>query len=181
MPPQAASPAPSPRRIGGGIDTSRSSRYAAFLRGDLRPAAAERASSESVAGSARWRQRLDDLTRRYGPVAFAVRLDAARPYADDVRHSLQARGRPTAGAAGGPASRARALSGGDPHRNKNCRAAEAGGPQSGPARPAPRRASASPNGRSVTDRWSWNPWKTRPSRTRPLARPRSDSDNNMAD
>jgi hypothetical protein len=78
----------SPRRIGVGIDASRYGHYAAFLRDDLQPAAAELPFAESAAGYALFRQRLERIVGRHGPVHFVVRLDAAGQYADNLLHFL---------------------------------------------------------------------------------------------
>jgi len=64
-------------RIGVGIDTSRYGHYAAFLRDDLQPAAAELQFAESATGYAALRQRLQ-------------RLDAAGDNADNLLHFLHA-------------------------------------------------------------------------------------------
>ena len=88
MLPQHAPAPQSPRRIGVGIDTSRYGHYAAFLRDDLQPAADELAFAESAAGYALLHQRLQGIVARYGPLAFAVRLDVAGPYADNLLHFL---------------------------------------------------------------------------------------------
>src|SRR5262245_44446904 len=74
------------RRCGVGIDTSRYGHYAAFLRDDLQPAADELQFAESAAGYALFRQRLQLITERLGPVHFVVRLDAAGQYADNLLH-----------------------------------------------------------------------------------------------
>jgi hypothetical protein len=52
-------------RIGVGIDTSRYGHYAAFLRDDFQPAAAELQFAESAAGYAQLRQQLELLARRH--------------------------------------------------------------------------------------------------------------------
>jgi len=86
MVPQSASASPQPRRVGVGIDTSRYGHYACFLRDDLEPAAAELAFAESAAGYRQLRQRLEQIVQRHGPVEFAIRLDAAGQYADNLLH-----------------------------------------------------------------------------------------------
>ena len=130
VPPAADRPA---RRCGVGIDTARYGHYAAFLRDDLQPAAAELQFPESAAGYALLRQRLDGIVQRWGPVHFVVRLDAAGQYADNLLHFLHGLGSgPSAGAAGGPAPFAMTLSCGDPQRNKNYRAALFGSQKSDP-------------------------------------------------
>jgi transposase len=124
-------PAPqSPRRFGVGIDTSRYGHYAAFLRDDLQPAAAELQFPESAAGYALFRQRLERILQRHGPVHFVVRLDAAGQYAENLLHFLHSLGTPGANAPGSPAPFALGLSCGDPQRNKNYRAALFGGKKS---------------------------------------------------
>src|SRR5947209_12174949 len=126
----ALADAPLPR-VGVGIDTSRYGHYAAFLRDDLQPAAAELAFAESADGYALLRQRLEAIAQRHGPVAFAVRLDAAGQYADNLLHSLHRLAAPApdpAGAAPLPLT----ISGGDPQRNKNYRAALFGSQKSDP-------------------------------------------------
>lgn len=133
MLPQSA-PAPQPplasaRRVGVGLDTSRYGHYAAFLRDDLQPAADELPFAESAAGYALFRQRLEHLAQRHGPVHFVVRLDAAGQYADNLLHFLHHLGRPTARA---PAAFALTVSCGDPQRNKNYRAALFGPQKSDP-------------------------------------------------
>ena len=83
------------RRVGVGLDTARYGHYASFLRDDLQPAAEELSFAESAAGYALFRQRLEVLVQRHGPVAFAIRLDAAGQYADNVLHFLHRLGTPT--------------------------------------------------------------------------------------
>src|SRR4051794_34308567 len=79
----AAPPAICPAvRIGVGIDTSRYGHYAAFLRDDLQPAAAELQFTESADGYAQFRHRLEVIAQRHPPVSFAIRLDVAGQYAD---------------------------------------------------------------------------------------------------
>ena len=98
MLPQSA-PAPQPpRRVGVGIDTSRYGHYAAFLHDNLQPAADELPFAESAAGYALLRQRLEGIARRQGAAHFAVRLDAAGQYADNLLHFLHGLGMPGAGA-----------------------------------------------------------------------------------
>jgi transposase len=126
-------PAPqAPRRFGVGIDTSRYGHYAAFLRDDLQPAAEELSFPESAAGYTRFRQRLEHIAQRHGPVQFVVRLDAAGPYADNLLHFLHGLGQPVARGANAPAPFTLTLSCGDPHRNKNYRAALFGSQKSDP-------------------------------------------------
>ena len=121
-------PAP-PRRFGVGIDTSRYGHYAAFLGDDLQPAADELQFAESAAGYALFRQRLEGIVQRHGPVHFVVRLDAAGQYADNLLHFLHGLGTPAGHA---PAAVALTLSCGDPQRNKNYRAALFGPQKSDP-------------------------------------------------
>jgi hypothetical protein len=121
MLPRAASASQPPRRFGVGIDTSRYGHYAAFLRDDLQPAAADLRFAESAAGYAQLRMCLERIAQRQGPCPFAVRLDAAGQYADNLRYFLQglAPGADDTSAQGWTLS----LSCGDPQRNKNYRAA----------------------------------------------------------
>jgi len=118
-------------RIGVGIDTSRYGHYAAFLRDDLQPAAAELQFAESAAGCAALRQRLQRFAECHPGVAFVVRLDAAGQYADNLLHFLHALGTPPADA-GGSSALAVLVSCGDPQRNKNYRAALFGSQKSDP-------------------------------------------------
>ena len=99
------------------------------MRDDLQPAAEELAFAESAAGYALFRQRLEVLVQRHGPVSFAVRLDAAGQYADNLLHFLHRLGTPTADA---PAAFTLTVSCGDPQRNKNYRAALFGPQKSDP-------------------------------------------------
>src|SRR6516225_6635852 len=124
-----SAPAPqSPRRFGVGIDTSRYGHYAAFLRDDLQPAAAELPFAESAKGYASFRQRLEQLVQRHGVVHFVIRLDAAGQYADKLLHFLHA----LAGASGWDQVPTVSISCGDPQRNKNYRAALFGNKKSDP-------------------------------------------------
>jgi transposase len=128
------------RRIGVGIDTSRYGHYAAFLRDDLDPAAAELQFAESPAGYGQLRQRLTQLAQRHGPVQFVVRVDAAGQYADNLLHFLHGLGAATdptetdasAGARQEAAPLTLTISCGDPQRNKNYRAALFGNNKSDP-------------------------------------------------
>ena len=79
MLPQPPSAPPAPRRFGVGIDTSRYGHYAAFLRDDLQPAAAELQFPESAAGYALLRQRLDHLARQHGAVHLYVAFHSRSP------------------------------------------------------------------------------------------------------
>jgi transposase len=122
-------PACARRRVGVGIDTSRYGHYAAFLRENLQPAAAELTFAETAHGYGQLRERLETIARREGPVDFVVRLDAAGQYADNLLHFLH--GLTLAGVellAGATLS----LSSGDPQRNKNYRAALFGAKKSDP-------------------------------------------------
>src|SRR5258708_17988427 len=74
--------------IGVGIDTSRYGHYAAFVRENLQPAAAELSFVESATGYAQLRERLEQVATRHGCVHFIVRLDAAAQYADNLLQSL---------------------------------------------------------------------------------------------
>jgi hypothetical protein len=137
LPHQAPAPQ-SPRRVGVGIDTSRYGHYAAFLREDQQPAADEPAFAESAAGYAQLRQRLERLAQRHGAVTFVVRLDAAGPYADNLRHSLQHLGPSPESPAGAIPNAGIILSCGDPQRNQNYRAALFGSKKAArPGRAAP--------------------------------------------
>jgi transposase len=110
-------------RIGVGIDTSRYGHYAAFLDGDLQPAAAELPFAESAAGYAQLRQRLELLAQRHPQAAFTIRLDVAGQYADNLLHYLHRLAAPGQGSSAVLAQRAISISCGDPQRNKNYRAA----------------------------------------------------------
>jgi transposase len=125
-PPQAGS---QPQRVGVGIDTSRYGHYAAFLRDDWQPAAAELQFAESGQGYAAFRQRLEHLVQRHGAVHFVIRLDAAGQYADNLLHFLYGLFPP-----GADATRLAtgSISCGDPQRNKNYRAALFGNQKSDP-------------------------------------------------
>jgi transposase len=117
-PQPAAGPPP---RIGVGIDTSRYGHHAAFLREDLQPACAELPFAESGDGYAQLQQRLQLLARRHPDAAFAVRVDVAGQYADNLLHFLHRLAAPCQGAP--LAGRHVTVSTGDPQRNKNYRAA----------------------------------------------------------
>jgi transposase len=139
MLPQHATVSPAPHRadlpttrIGVGIDTARYGHYAAFLRPDLQPAAAELLFAESGKGYHALRQRLELIAQRHGPVHFVIRLDAAGQYADNLLHFLHGRATPPVAVAGAPPPLACTLSCGDPQRNKNYRAALFGAKKSDP-------------------------------------------------
>jgi transposase len=132
MLPQHAPVPQSPRRLGVGIDTSRYGHYAAFLKDDPQPAADELAFAESAAGYARLHQRLQAIRQRYGAVHFAVRLDVAGPYADNLLHFLHQLATPATDAAHATAPLVLSISCGDPQRDKNYRAALFGNHKSDP-------------------------------------------------
>jgi hypothetical protein len=114
-------------RIGVGIDTSRYGHYAAFLRQDLQPAVGELQFVESADGYAQLRSRLEQIVAKLGAVHFAVRIDVANQYADNLLnflHALQAR----------LANATFTISCGDPKRNKDYRP-----PSSAPRSPIPSR------------------------------------------
>jgi transposase len=125
--PQAPTPtsaAATTTRIGVGIDTARYGHYAAFLRADLQPAAAELPFPESAAGYDLLCQRLQLIAQRHGgAVHFVIRLDAAGQYADNLLHFLHNLGGQTASQSNGLHNSTFAISCGDPQRNKNYRAA----------------------------------------------------------
>jgi hypothetical protein len=110
-------------RLGVGIDTSRYGHYGAFLRDDLQPACAELPFAESAKGYAQLRQRLEALAERHPDAAFAIRVDVAGQYADNLLnflHRLTDRPGPTPSPLAG---RDITISCGDPQRHKNYRAA----------------------------------------------------------
>ena len=118
-------------RIGVGIDTSRYGHYAALLRDDLQPAATELSFAESAAGYAQLRQRLELLAQRHPQATFAVRVDVAGQYADNLMRFLQQLSQaPTDNKPLAHASFS--ISTGDPQRNKNYRAAVYGPRKSDP-------------------------------------------------
>jgi len=110
-------------RLGVGIDTSRYGHYAAFLTDDGQPAAAELSFAESSQGYAQLHKRLELLAQRHPSATFALRLDVAGQYADNLLHFLHGLAHPSRGAAGPLGARPVAISCGDPQRNKNYRAA----------------------------------------------------------
>ncbi len=110
-------------RIGVGIDTSRYGHYAAFLRDDLQPAAAELSFVESAAGYAQLRQRLELLAQRHPGATFAIRVDVAGQYADNLLHFLHRLADCSASPPSLLTGRDITISCGDPQRNKNYRAA----------------------------------------------------------
>jgi transposase len=112
-------------RIGVGIDTSRYGHYAVFLRDDLQPAAGELQFMEAADGYAQLRSRFEQIVAKLGTVHFAVRLDVAGQYADNLLHfvhTLQGR----------LANATFTISCGDPQRNKDYRAALFGSKKSDP-------------------------------------------------
>src|ERR1700683_3849480 len=121
LPEQGAAPQPAtspPVRIGVGIDTSRYGHYAAFLREDHQPAAAELQFTESADGYAQFRQRLEHLAQRHPSVSFAIQLDAAGQYADNLLHFLHRLAKhPDSQTCALPNSTI-TISCGDPQRNK---------------------------------------------------------------
>jgi hypothetical protein len=122
----ATTPGPAggpPPRIGVGIDTSRYGHHAAFLREDLQPACAELPFAESGDGYAQLLGRLELLARRHPAAAFAVRVDVAGQYADNLLHFLHRLAEPCQGASAPLAGRHVTVSTGDPQRDKNYRAA----------------------------------------------------------
>jgi transposase len=110
-------------RIGVGIDTSRYGHYAALLRDDLQPAATELSFAESAAGYAQLRQRLELLAQRHPQATFAVRVDVAGQYADNLLHFLHQLADRSGPNPSPLAGRDITISCGDPQRNKNYRAA----------------------------------------------------------
>jgi transposase len=132
MLPQPAPAPQSPRHYGVGIDTSRYGHYAAFLRDDLQPAAAELPFPESATGYALLRQRLEGIAHRHGVNHFVVRLDAAGQYADNLLHFLHGLGKAATNTPGASVPFTLTLSCGDPQRNKNYRAALFGSKKSDP-------------------------------------------------
>jgi transposase len=113
----------SPIRIGVGIDTSRYGHYAAFLREDQQPAAAELLFTESADGYTQFRQRLEHIAGRHAAVSFVVRLDAAGQYADNLLSFLQGLGKDAQTQTCAIPRSELSFSCGDPQRNKNYRAA----------------------------------------------------------
>lgn len=75
--------------IGVGFDTARYGHHVYFLRPDLQPAAKPFHFCESGEGYAQLRQGLEQLQERYGPVHFAMRLDAAGQYAVNLERFLR--------------------------------------------------------------------------------------------
>jgi transposase len=119
-------------RLGVGIDTSRYGHHAAFLRDDLQPACAELPFAESASGYAQLRERLELLAQRHPDAAFAIRVDVAGQYADNLLHFLHRLADASAPIASPLAGRAITISWGDPQRNKNYRAALFGAKKSDP-------------------------------------------------
>jgi hypothetical protein len=107
--------------IGAGFDTSRYGHYAAFLRADLQPAAADLMVLESALGYQQLRQRLDAIAAKHaGHVHFHMRIDVAGCYADNLRAFLEA------------LPYRKTISCGDPQRHKNYRVAIFGSKKSDP-------------------------------------------------
>lgn len=125
-------PATPPVPIGVGIDTSRYGHFAAFLRAGHQPAAAPLQFAESADGYTLLRQRLEHIARQHPAVAFAIRLDAAGQYADNLIHFLHALADHPQSHTGGIPNATITISCGDPQRNKNYRAALFGGKKSDP-------------------------------------------------
>jgi transposase len=115
-------------RIGVGIDTSRYGHHAAFLADDLQPATTELSFPESAHGYAQFRERLELLAGRHSAARFAIRLDVAGQYADNLLSFLH--GLSASQPEGPLANRDIVISCGDPQRNKNYRAALFGGKKS---------------------------------------------------
>src|SRR5262249_50662862 len=88
--------------------------------------------AESASGYAQFRQRLELLAQRHPDASFAIRLDVAGQYADNLLHFLHHLADPSHSTAGALANRAVTLSCGDPQRNKNYRAALFGSKKSDP-------------------------------------------------
>jgi transposase len=132
LPQHLPAPPPPPVRIGVGLDTARYGHYAVFLHDDLQPAAAELAFAESAAGYAQLRHRLDQIARRHAAVHFVVRLDAAGQYADNLLPFLHRLGTPSLEQTSPFPNASLSISGGDPQRNQNYRAALFGSQKSDP-------------------------------------------------
>ena len=131
--PPATASAPTPTRIGVGIDTSRYGHYATFLRPDLQPAAPDLKFTETAHGYAQLRDRFQAIAQHGGPVQFHIRLDAAGQYADNLFAFLQTLFDSNTAAAGlGTAC----LSCGETQRNKNYRTAIFGHKKSDPVESA---------------------------------------------
>src|SRR5262249_2396317 len=126
-PQRTGSPSP---RIGVGIDPSRYGHYAAFLRHALHPAADELSFAESAQGYGQLQKRLEQLALRHPDASFAIRLDIAGQYADNLLHFLHQLADPSQPQAGALAKRDLTISCGDPQRNKNYRAAHFGAKKS---------------------------------------------------
>lgn len=107
--------------LGVGFDTSRYGHYAAFLRADLQPAAADLLVVESAVGYQQLRQRLDTIAAQHaGHVHFHMRIDVAGCYADNLLAFLQA------------LPYCKTISCGDPERNMSYRVAIFGKKKSDP-------------------------------------------------
>ncbi len=133
--PTVASTQPSPNppvRIGVGIDASRYGHYAAFLRDDHQPAVPELQFIESAEGYTHFQHRLEKVARQHHAVSFAIRLDVAGQYADNLLVFLQRLAKDPQSQACVIANSTITISAGDPQRNKNYRAAIFGGQKSDP-------------------------------------------------
>jgi hypothetical protein len=86
--PPADAPSAAITPIGVGIDTARYGHHATFLRPDLQAAAKPLDFTATAQGYAPFRQRLQAIAQRHGPVHCHGRLDAAGPYADNLRAFL---------------------------------------------------------------------------------------------
>ena len=76
--------------IGVGLDTARYGHHVSFLRSDLQPAANAFTFAESASGYAELRRALERLDEKYGSVHFAIRIDAAGQYAENLERFLRA-------------------------------------------------------------------------------------------
>jgi transposase len=103
-----------------------------FLTADLQPAGAPLRFAESGAGYAQLQARLEQLARKHPGATFAVRIDAAGQYADNLIYFLQRLAEPPQPHTGPLAGTTLTLSCGDPQRNKNYRAALFGAQKSDP-------------------------------------------------
>ena len=124
--------APPTMTIGVGIDTSRYGHFAAFLRPDLQHAAAPLQFTEAADGYAQLQQRLEHIARQHPAVTFAIRLDAAGQYADNLIHFIQRLADHTPARHDPIPNATIILSCGDPQRNKSYRVALFGSKKSDP-------------------------------------------------
>jgi transposase len=118
--PQAEAAPAAVTPIGVGIDTARYGHHATFLRPDLQPAAKPLDFTETAQGYEQFRQRLQAIAQRHGPVHFHIRLDAAGQYADNLLAFLYTLPEP------------KTISCGDTRRNQNYRDAIFGAKKSDP-------------------------------------------------